>query len=264
MQFNEKWTYKALFRETPELHHLLSCPFENVDITHLGHRAGCILLAVFAMTAFAACGNRSANEEDYPPPGHMRLLSVEAANSLYSSKNLVANGNFSIWYAGSPAPDSFFMPKDTKVSRLRRLESRGGSGAFSADQWWYAADTDKPYVELLHTIVPNIQPDRVYELSIHALSYYHTTASISLIALDENGQPAGAWENIITLTPGNPREQTHKQKIRTSHRGSLLIASHGNEKTKYIDKTRICWLEWSLVEAPAEPEDAILLPVKPT
>lgn len=209
--------------------------------------SGVIFLSVLIVMV-SGCGKAPGGSQGYPPAGHMTMLSMEMAGDVYKGPNLISNGDFSVWPDDIPSPEGFSVPRDTKISKVVRIDARGGKGTYSADQWWRASDKDIPYTGQFHTIVPGIQANRVYELSVLGLSYYYTTASISVIALDSSNREVGRWTDLIKIAPANGGEQNLSRTIKTLHDGALVIYSHGNEKTVYGEKTRICWLEWQLMQ----------------
>jgi hypothetical protein len=221
-----------------------------------------ILFCLTALIIVPACGKSSGPRNNYPEPKAMSLISVEPAGDIYRSENLIVNGNFSIWPDETSAPDGFSVPPDTKVSKIFRIDSRGGDGKYSADQWWRSSDQDTPYDRLFRTTVSGIKANRAYDFSVIALPYYHTTASLSIIALDNNNNEVARWTDLIRVTPANGVEQRHTARITTPHDGSLVIVSHGNDNTQYGEKTRICWLEWELVLLGSDLSNTALSPDK--
>jgi hypothetical protein len=221
-----------------------------------------VVFCLMALILMSSCGKSSGPGDHYPEPKVMSLISVESAGELYRSPNLITNGNFSIWPDETSAPEGFSLPPDTKVSKIIRVDARGGEGKYSADQWWRSSDQNTTYDRLFRTIVPGIKANRVYELSVLALPYYHTTPSLSLIALDNNNNDVARWTDLIRVTPANGVEQSHTARIKTPHDGSLIIVSHGNDKTRHGDKTRICWLEWELVLLGSDLNNTAVLPDK--
>ena len=214
-------------------------------IARTRHILSIIVLSILIVTVLG-CGKVPDGSQGYPPAGHMTLVSMEMAGDVYEGPNLIPNGDFSVWSDNLPSPEGFFTPRDTKISKVIRIDGRGGKGKYSADQWWRASDKDLPYTAQFHTIVPGIEANRAYELSVFCLSYYYTTASISVIALDSSNREVGRWTDLMRIAPANGGEQNLSRVIKTLHDGALVIFSHGNEKTAYGEKTRICWLEWQL------------------
>ncbi len=211
---------------------------------------------MIAVMSLAACHPQPSEKNDYPQPEHMRVLSAESVGRSFSAGNLIYNGDFSIWHSGALAPENFLPPRDSKISELRRIEPRGGPGRHTADQWWNDSDADASYLNLFHTIAPGIQADRQYTVFIDAISLYDATASISVLALNEQHEAVGVWPELITIQAGDPLRRSYSRTIKVNHNGSLAVMSHTNTNTTY--RARINWLEWRLTEAAPDADDVIL------
>jgi len=260
MQFNEKRFPGTFVWKMPKTSWLQSYRIEQSNISRHGHRAGCILLGVLLVAGMPACGKRPVSDEDYPPPGHMRLLSMEAANSVYSARNLIHNGDFSVWYAGAPVPDGFVAPGNTKITKVNRQEPRGGPGRFSADQYWYASDAGEGLLDLFHTLVPGIEAGKAYEFFVQYRVYDQTTVSISMVLLDASGTPQEFWPDAMVTEPGHEAIKTCSIKFRPTIGGTLAIVPHTNEKTSY--RARTIWQLWRLT-ATALQEGEAVVPAQP-
>ena len=213
----------------------------------------------FLFTLFIASCDRSSSLNDaYPKAGQMRVVSYEGIAFERDARNLIFNADFSLWHAGAPAPEGFFAPTDRSASRLQRRDPRGGPGRYSVDQRFFSSDKDHGYMDLFHTVVKGIKKDTIYELVIPMLVYDETTVSASMVAFDVSDNPVALYPSIITRPPDAERYSVYRAKIQSIHDGSLLIAVHTNEATKF--EARVVWHEWQLFESSAQEGDNIIQP----
>jgi len=208
----------------------------------------CSVMIVSVAVLVPGCGKPSDPADDYPPPGHMVLVSMEEAGKLYKEGNLIENGNFSLWQAEAPVPDGFSPPKNNAVSNIVKRESRGGAGTYSVDQYWNKSDSTEALLDSFLCFVKPVLQGKIYELSVDVRSYDDTTASLFVVALDQDGKEIAYWPDLIKINPGKGDIQTHSARIRTQHTGSLAILSRTNADTRY--RARIVWLEWRCFEVP--------------
>jgi hypothetical protein len=187
----------------------------------------------------------------------MRLVSREQISRNIDGKNLIYNGDFSVWHSGASSPEGFHAPSDTSISYLRRIDSKGNAGRYTIDQWWRKSDSDSSYFDLFHVVVPGISSNQIYELSIHAQARDNATVSLSIIALDENDVAVSIWPDVITLSPEKKSEQRVSKKILAHHSGALAITAHSNPQTNFDKTVRIWWFEWRLTPLLADDTDAI-------
>lgn len=217
---------------------------------HLGFCILCLLL-------LNGCTSPDTARDEYPRPGEMRVVSIDMTGDRRGgAHNLIHNGDFSIWYSGADAPEGFYAPASRRISDLRRIESRGGVGRYTVDQWWRESDAGIPYFDLFHTVVENIEADQVYAVTVHARVLDNAAASVSVIAIDENDESVAVWSDLVMLEPGVRGPQYITKKIRTRHRGALAITAHTNQQTEFGETTRIFWFEWRLERAAAGDDDA--------
>lgn len=221
---------------------------KSVWYRHLSIKWQMRLVLIVGVTTFAACGKSGREgESTYPPPGQMHMVMMESAAQLYSTDNLITNGDFSLWDGEGLIPEGFSVPKDRTISYIIQRDDRGGPGKHSVDQYWHKSDVGTPPHELFHTVVADVQPGGVYELNVHARTYDDTTANISVFVLDSNGAPVTAYLNAITVAPGRDEFRKHSCLLKADSLGTWLIASHTNDNTPY--RGRIIWLEWRLTES---------------
>ncbi len=171
------------------------------------------------------------------------MISMEKAGEVYGCGNVLLNGDFSAWNEEGTVPEGFVVP-DNKVIHIVRLEPRGGAGLHSTDEGWSQSDMDGGYANSFHTIIPEIQVGRTYELFVHALVYNQSTVSVNAYLLNETGTIAATWPDLVVITPGHAELQEHTARIRPEGTGSLVIASQSNKNTKF--PARVCWQEWRL------------------
>lgn len=210
---------------------------------------GLILLALQLLSLTSGCSKSPTSSTQYPPPGHMMLLSIEEAGEVYRGRNLISNGDFAAWDGEAKVPEGFTVPKNRALSYILQREDRGGPSKYSADQYWHKSDAARPCFELFHAKAPDIQAGKSYELSVHARSYDNTTASLSVFVLDNTGEAIAVYPSAITVEPGRDEFRKHKCRLRSNQAGTWLVASHANAQTTF--RGRIIWLEWRLVETGA-------------
>lgn len=218
-----------------------------------------LFLMLVVGTAMQGCSKPGTQDGDYPASGHMTLVTVEEASEVYKEGNLIANGGFSSWPEGAPAPEGFTAPTSKIVNILKR-ESRGGEGQFSVDQYWSKDDRNVPFLESFHCVVEGVQSGRVYELAVDARSYDDSTISLYVLELDESGKVVAYWPDLIKISPGQGAMQTCTARMRPDRSCTLAIVPRANSETRY--RARILWLGWRLTEVPVV-LDAKALPPQP-
>ncbi|NLN91795.1 MAG: fibronectin type III domain-containing protein [Candidatus Hydrogenedens sp.] len=205
----------------------------------IGTTASLLLLAV----VFTGCGPKKPSA-DYPPPGTMRVVSVEALERPKWVANLISNGSFSNWMPGSPAGAGFSVP-DPEHSRISRSDGQGG-GPLMLQQWLKTENTKKA-TQCLHTTVDGLKPDTEYRLSVLA----EVAGGVSTVFSVYEGGAAGAQTllnpEVIVTMPGTGQLKQYSGTFRTHSGGQVLISVAGHCLS--TPEAGIKWHEWLLSEA---------------
>lgn len=192
----------------------------------------------------SACGARDLSSNEYPLPGQMRILSVEAAGRIYTTENFLRNGDFSVWQAGAPAPEGFRAPSDRKISFLMQQDARGGVGKYSVDQYWHSSDAGLSFNDMFSTIVDGVKKGK-YTLCVNAIVYDDSSASMSCMAVDSAGNALEEWRDIIKVEPGSGKPQKYCFEVDVKQDCSIIIAAHTNAQSQY--RNRVVWLQWEFL-----------------
>ena len=134
---------------------------------------GVIVLSVLAlwlgpMGCAPEPGVEPAPQTEMPPPGTMRLLSVEPVGPA-APANLIENGGFSEWLAGAPAPSGFVAPKATrKKSKLARATDVPDASGPAVRQTWRAGDGEDSFHDVFGVWATGLEPEARYRLTARA------------------------------------------------------------------------------------------------
>lgn len=204
------------------------------------------IAALCASLQLSGCTRGEGVPSDLPPPGEMRVISVEPISQGPSDlDNLVPNGNFSEWWAGAPAPTHFILPPP-QFSTLERLVE--GEDHFPCAQTWKQTDRKKGKDKRLHVFVPNIKADTEYEFSVEAQSEDGCTVLLDVYECDENREEfeiLSFGEPVIPATATTPTWFT--TRFKTQKGGQLAI--YPGTVDEEVPPGRIIWYHWHVREA---------------
>ena len=114
------------------------------------------------------CGGRDVvpAASGAPPPGTVVTVSVTPIE-VAQPPNLIQNGEFSAWQAGTSAPDFFGAPDSARGMSVIEPELDGDGRVHAVRQTWKKSDSLAAYSHLFHTWVTNLKPDTRYRFSLH-------------------------------------------------------------------------------------------------
>lgn len=219
----------------------------------LGIPASMRLRLFFLPLILFAAGCPPGVVTDRPPdPGTMRLFSVEPLPAAGTGiPNLLPNGRFIEWYAGSPVLRGFDLPADTSISVVLRRSVRMGVGGQAAEQIWYRTDGDLPPQGLFRSTLRGIKPETAYQFEVTAIPMDDLAAQacIGVWGLGQ-GSVTELGRPLVRLggVPGTRVTRTGQFK---THADPLLILG------AYLDRPpskecRVIWLEWRLSESASD------------
>lgn len=203
--------------------------------------AGLILMA-------AGCSQPGATSADYPAPGEMRVVSTEPLSDGSSgAANLIANGNFSEWWAGAPVPTGF-VPAPNGYSIIERVSN--GQGGIACAQSWRKSDRKAGQPNRFYCEVPNIGPGKSFEFAVRAQSVEGCTATFDVYEV----QAGEKYKGLVIGAPVVPEDATaptwFRTPVTTQEGGRLVILSSTVDEA--VPPGKIIWHEWSLTDAPGK------------
>lgn len=203
--------------------------------------------AGLAVIAAAGCGSGpgSRNTGAYPKPGETQVISVDPVRaSGAAGDNLIRNGNFNEWWAGTPIPSGFSAPADGAGSSITRIKSVRTGGVNAVEQTWTAWETSLAPENLFRTLVTNLSKDTVYELSVTGVALSPSSVSISVLdPVSETKFPGGCL-SLLEIEPREKELQELTGFFQPAKDGDVLICAHANDETR--PDTRVQWVEWKL------------------
>lgn len=174
-------------------------------------------------------------------PGEMRVLLVEPLGAGSTISNLIPNGDFSFWWAGSPAPEGFVAP-DGRQGRVERLQDVT-PGSFTARQSWRQSDKDATLAQLFRVSVTGLRPATTYRLVIDATAHRRSIARLFVFEERPGSQTAPLGDGpALEIAPLTGVFKRLTSTFTTDLGGTVHIAARG-EPGGIVD-----WHRWALVE----------------
>lgn len=194
------------------------------------------------MALLCACGRDEDALGVYPPPGEMRVVSMERIDRGGAAESLLTNGDFSQWWAGAPVPNGFIPPAETDSV----VERQPVGEKQVMVQQWKAPNVAYNLVEMLRTETAPLKKGGRYTLRVTAAA---PAGRVATFALWHQGE-GGVWQplalNFLSIQPAGVGVKTYAKSFTTERDGPLAIAATGAGATGAEHAT--AWLQWELVE----------------
>lgn len=123
------------------------------------------VIAVGGVAALSGCGGRDTLE-GYPPPGEMRVVSVEPVEDA-GSAGLVHQFSFENWFPGAPRPTGPFLTPG-RTTQLFPASRAAADGEICLRIEWYKPDSKWSENGRFGVIMDDLEPETTYEVSVHA------------------------------------------------------------------------------------------------
>lgn len=196
-------------------------------------------LCLMALVALLLGCGRETGVEGYPPPGQMRVISIERIEE--PDTNLLKNGDFANWWSGAPVADGFFAPQVEGV-RMEQVRAEGRTGN-SVLQTWSSPESELAPERLFHTVVNNLLPRNDYQLEVMASGSHAGIVRIEVWEVDAPGVGQTPLPTAyLTLCPGRNQAKSYILPFSTGDSGRFLIAARCASMTG--EDASVVWHEW--------------------
>jgi hypothetical protein len=195
------------------------------------------------LLALAGCGLGSSLGGEGAASGVGRLdeISVSATQVQEVYPNLIANGDFGLWWAGAPAPERFQRP-DPEMSAVSRVRG-AGAAPFAAQQVWRAPDAKAGPVRMFG-VETEVEAGVRYTLSVTAERVATGAVSVWLWRFDAAGKPEALESPFLQLGPSLGICKRYVRSFTPDRGGALFITSKAEVASTVI------WHEWLLTRDP--------------
>jgi hypothetical protein len=208
-------------------------------------------LTIAGLIALCGC-DPSVEADGAPPPGTMQVRAVHPLAPPWTRRpNLLPNGSFLDWYAGSPVLRGFDFPGDPQVSVVDRQSIRAGLGGQAARQTWYRPDADLPPQGLFRSTMRGLKPDTVYQFEVTALPLDEIAAQacIGVWGLGQGGASEIA-RPLLRLDGVVGARITRSAQFSTRQDPLLLVGAYLDREPN--GNASVLWVEWRLTECVRE------------
>ncbi len=224
-----------------------------------------IALASLALCSVLRCGGDSGVQlaGSMPvEPGTVETVSITPIEPPEPG-NLIRNGDFKEWQAGTSAPDYFMAPDAGHAySTLERATGPDGEET-AVKQTWQTSDALDSYTNVFRTWVTGLRPNTRYEMTIRANN--PSRNDLLLRAFQYNARSPAEAE-LMTEKPevlggipiGHTEGFTESKFAFTTNdtREFCLLIAVKNNAPEGTFPASCVWDAWRLVEAPAVGPDS--------
>lgn len=203
-----------------------------------------LVVAVLLPFLLSGCGPSVSTPEQYPPPGHMRVISMTPIKVASApSLNLIPNGSISEYWAGAPAPTGFVAP-DSTYSGLTRAGD--ADETFASIQEWLKPDRNVGVERAFRTHLYGIASDKEFQLSVDATNVSGNPVSISLFEVGDDKKTAEPLViDAIRLTAEKDHRQVYSTTFVTKKGVRLIVAAQC--ESIQSGENKVIWHSFDLV-----------------
>lgn len=198
---------------------------------------------IAAGALLCSCAQEAPDEGGYPPPGAMRVVSMERIEQSASTQSLLPNGDFAQWWAGAPVPNGFQAPApdDSSIGRETIADKM-----VMVQQWKQNSATTLLASMLRAESMPLVKGRR-YRVRITAASPAGRVAMLGLWQQNDQAVWQPLVHHFLTLQPAAHGVKTYQKDFTAERDGPVALAasSVGAE----TGENPAVWVQWELVEA---------------
>jgi len=195
-----------------------------------------ITLALLAVL-WAGCGGSDAAPSAMAG-GTMRLVSVEPLDGS-GGANFIDNGDFSMWWAGAPAPERF-IPPAPRFSQVKRV-SDAATGRYGIEQQWLVPDFEEEAPSLLRVSALGLRPATQYQLEITGRRLAPGPISLSVYEERPGGRLALLGESpTMEIAAPIGVVKFHQVAFTTELGGVIHLRANGGRGAGIV------WYEWAI------------------
>lgn len=202
--------------------------------------ASLIIITVCAL-GITACGKSDRSEDSAPPPGAMRVVSVEPIEAP-PAPSILPNGDFRDWPEDAPAPTNFRAPNPDLSAITRQPISQEQGGGFEVLQTWKQTDFRNPWNRRFGGFA-DVKPQTKYRVEVKASSPDDSHAEIIVYEVDPKGDTTLLVNGLIQIA-ATAKMYTYTGEFQTKDNPRVFIESGHPNKAKL--PSNILWHEWDL------------------
>lgn len=203
-----------------------------------------------------ACG--APEDSQGVPPGTMKLVSVVPLGALGSSSEMLANGDFSEFWAGADLPTHFGLGGAGKVTQVTRAPGDGAIYRSSIKQTWKGADGNLKPGDRFHARIKGLSPNTDYCLTVAGRVDDGSLAAIDIDGIGAEG-PKRLVPHAVRMVLATEAPQVKKAWFNTGEFEEIALSS------KLLGGSPLpaaaTWYLWSVRQEPKGPtsdDDAML------